>query len=97
MGVTTSGVPSMHLVRMADGWREMAFTRFGDGFIAASRDVTSRVRAEEALRESQARWQFALEGSGDGVWDWRVGTDERIYSPRWKAFSPDETSTAAIS
>lgn len=29
-----------------------------------------RSRAIDALAESEARWKFALEGSGDGVWDW---------------------------
>lgn len=29
-----------------------------------------RARAVKALAESEARWKFALEGSGDGVWDW---------------------------
>ena len=41
--------------------------------------------AEAALRESEARWQFALEGSGDGVWDWHIPTDTAFRSRQWKA------------
>ena len=39
----------------------------------------------EALRESEERWQFALEGAGDGLWDWKVPTNQLYFSPRWKA------------
>ena len=48
-------------------------------------DITESRRAEEALRQSEARWRFALEGGGQGVWDWRVATGEVYYSPHWKA------------
>ncbi len=48
-------------------------------------DVTDQKRAEEALRESETRWQFALEGAGDGVWDWNAQTNEVFFSKQWKA------------
>ncbi|MCG5520047.1 GAF domain-containing protein [Ectothiorhodospira sp. 9905] len=41
-----------------------------------------RTRDAEALRESAERWQFALEGAGDGVWDWDLDTNEVDYSSR---------------
>ncbi|MGB1258321.1 MAG: EAL domain-containing protein, partial [Thiolinea sp.] len=35
---------------------------------------------EEGLSASEARWKFALEGSGDGVWDWNPVTDQAFFS-----------------
>ncbi|MBN1323199.1 MAG: PAS domain S-box protein [Methanotrichaceae archaeon] len=48
-------------------------------------DITERKRMENSLKESEARWQFALEGAGDGVWDWNVQTGKVFFSPQWKA------------
>jgi PAS domain S-box-containing protein len=36
--------------------------------------------ANDALRESEARWQFALEGAGEGVWDWDLLTNKVTVS-----------------
>ncbi len=47
-------------------------------------DVTERKRAEARARESEARWQFALEGAGQGVWDWDVPAGKVFFSRRWK-------------
>jgi PAS domain S-box-containing protein len=57
------------------------------------RDVTERKRTEETLRQSEERWQYALEGSGDGVWDRDIQTGRVFYSEQWKrmlGYAPDE-------
>ena len=51
---------------------------------AVVRDITKRKQGENVLRESEFRWKFAIEGSGDGVWDWNIKTAEAKYSKRWK-------------
>lgn len=40
---------------------------------------------KKALLLSEDRWQFALEGAGDGVWDWNPKTNEIFFSKRWKS------------
>ena len=60
---------------------------------AAMRDVTQRKAAEQALSESEFRWRFAVEGAGDGLWDWDVAKSTVLFSKRWKemlGFSQDE-------
>jgi len=54
------------------------------GIFAMLIDVSARKFAEEALRASEERWKFALEGAGDGVWDRNIQTGELVYSPRYK-------------
>ena len=63
------------------------------GTIGISVDVTERNFVQEALRESEARWSFALEGGGDCVWDWNLLTHDVTLSKGGKSmfgFSDDE-------
>ncbi len=55
------------------------------GLVCALHDTSERQRAETALRESEARWQFALESTAQGVWDWDLRTNRVFYSHQWKA------------
>ena len=48
-------------------------------------NTIERRHAETKLRESEQRWQFALEGAGDGVWDWNAVTQQVYFSRQWKA------------
>jgi diguanylate cyclase (GGDEF)-like protein/PAS domain S-box-containing protein len=53
--------------------------------------LNGRVRAQRVaqqmnrdLIDSEYRWHFALEGAGDGVWDWDLRSDSMFYSGCWK-------------
>jgi PAS domain S-box-containing protein len=42
-----------------------------------------RTQAEEALRQSEERWQLAIQGSNEGIWDWDIKTNEAFRSDRF--------------
>ncbi|MEI6567080.1 MAG: PAS domain S-box protein [Verrucomicrobiota bacterium] len=55
--------------------------------------ILEKRKIEQSLRKIEDRWQFALEGSNDGVWDWNVLTGEVFFSNRWKemiGYGPEE-------
>ena len=54
------------------------------GIVGVCRDVTERKQAEEALTESESRWNFALEGAGQGVWDHDLRHKKAFFSPMWR-------------
>ncbi len=54
------------------------------GLVGVSRDITGRKLAEDALAESESRWNFALEGAGQGVWDHNLKTGTAYFSPMWR-------------
>ncbi|RZL10042.1 MAG: PAS domain S-box protein [Rubrivivax sp.] len=75
--------------RLPDGSVVHFSTRLPDGgdqaATGAAQDSQVRQVTAEKLRASEERWKFALEGAGDGVWDWQVGYPQVFYSPRWKS------------
>jgi PAS domain S-box-containing protein len=59
------------------------------------KDITDKREYEKKLIESEERWKFALEGAGDGVWDWNAETNKVYFSSNWKkmlGYSDDEIS-----
>lgn len=42
-------------------------------------------RINDRLRQSEQRWKFAMEGAGDGVWDYDLVTQDNHVSDCWKA------------
>jgi diguanylate cyclase (GGDEF)-like protein/PAS domain S-box-containing protein len=49
-----------------------------------NRLVETWIEREEALLKSEERWKFAIDGAGDGLWDWNTQTGEAFFSPRYK-------------
>jgi PAS domain S-box-containing protein len=45
-------------------------------------DIDAQKRTEEALRRSEERYQLAVEGSNEGLWDWDLTSDMLFLSPR---------------
>lgn len=82
-----------HRVRRANGESGWTFSRaipiIDDGgaireWFGMAGDITIRKKAEEALRESEDRFQMALSaGSGIGTWDWDVAADRVVADERF--------------
>ncbi|QSX41526.1 diguanylate cyclase domain-containing protein [Shewanella cyperi] len=79
--------------RSWQSWGVLAISVLSTGLLSAllllSTGYTARIEAQVAdrtrkLRDSEFRWKFALEGAGDGVWDWDVSNGKVFFSRRWK-------------
>jgi two-component system, NtrC family, sensor kinase len=55
-----------------------------EGAVVAHLNITDRVRAEQALRQSQNRFHLLMKASQTGFWDWDLVTNEIYLSPEWK-------------
>jgi len=72
------------------------------GTCGVGMDISQKIHMEQemakalaSLKISEERWEFALEGSGDGVWDWDIPAETCIYSKQWKkmlGYADDEIS-----
>jgi diguanylate cyclase (GGDEF)-like protein/PAS domain S-box-containing protein len=47
------------------------------------RDLTEHEKLLEEYRAGEQRWQLALRGAGDAMWDWNIATGRVFRSPRW--------------
>ncbi|HTT09358.1 MAG TPA: PAS domain-containing protein [Burkholderiaceae bacterium] len=80
-----------HRVMHPDGvyrWVRLRGTcvRDADGnpirFAGSVADIDAQKRVEQALRQSEERFQLAVLGANQGLWDWNLTTDRLYLSPR---------------
>lgn len=43
-------------------------------------DISSLKEIQKELEDNKLRWQFAVEGNKDGLWDWQLENDEIYFS-----------------
>jgi PAS domain S-box-containing protein len=63
------------------------------GIIINTYDITDYKKNQIALEEAELRWQYASEGSHQGLWDWNIETGYTYYSTSYKrlyGFEDDE-------
>lgn len=54
------------------------------GTVGFARDITERKEMQHQLAVSEERWELAVTGSNDGIWDWDIRSGQLYLSDRWK-------------
>jgi PAS domain S-box-containing protein len=88
-GLRPSDVVSLGLYVMAAG----TIVALAEAY---RRNARMRASEQAALAESEARLELATAAADVGVWEWKLATNEMIYSPEARAicgFSPDAPVT----
>ena len=69
--------------QFTDAFNQM-LSRIQDHERLLKHEISERQQVEQSLTKSQERFQLAVMGSADGIWDWNIETNETYLSPRWK-------------
>ncbi|MES9964605.1 MAG: EAL domain-containing protein [Candidatus Sedimenticola sp. 20ELBAFRAG] len=54
------------------------------GAVVVFRDITQRIKTQAELNDSRQRFELAVRGTADGLWDWIPDTNEVWLAPRFK-------------
>lgn len=63
------------------------------GYVGTTEDITERKKIQDELHRSRERFDLAIRGTDDGIWDWDILTNENYYSPRFEELLGYETPT----
>src|SRR6185503_13528971 len=75
--------------------REVVRTPAGDYVLGIARDISQRLEAERALRESEQRLALAVQSSGLALFDWDLHTGRIHMGGEWNAILGD-TAVASV-
>ncbi|MCP1611885.1 PAS domain S-box-containing protein [Azospirillum lipoferum] len=67
-------------------------------WVGVHTDITTRRRAEEALRETEERYRLAAQATNDAIWDWNLSADRIHWNEAVRTlfgYGADATETSA--
>ena len=73
-------------VTRAQSWKGQLFVLFTATllFVLVRWEERAQAAIQHQLLAEQRRWQFAVDGSDLGLWDWNQASGKVFFSPRWK-------------
>ncbi len=95
--LVTSDPQQIAVISTIKGWIFVAVTSCLLALVVR-RYLRQLALVAQQLRASEETWKFALEGAGDGVWDWNIQTGAAKFSRRWKemlGYAHDEIGQTA--
>lgn len=79
-----AGVISLEHIGTARHWtlEDQNFVRSLTDLVSLAIEARDQQLAQDALHQSEQRWQLVLRGTGDGIFDWNITTGETFASDR---------------
>ena len=67
--------------------------------VGLNRDITAEKAMQEALHMAEQRWQLAIEGTNEAVWDWDIEQGTIYHDEHWArmlGYHPSEVDSSTV-